>query len=186
MYTRIPIIALAVCLTVASSAYALRLKGNSRYTDKKVGKVENTVSDLESRIDNLETSVENDSEEQDKRIAQLEKKVDDLSKELTALDKWAHEKWDKGVEELEKANEKAENASKEAKKGVRTSSYSLGLLLPVAAIILIILGFAFWPRKTVSPSSSADSSDRPKCPRCGWEHDPKDTVCKNPNCKTQF
>ncbi len=26
----------------------------------------------------------------------------------------------------------------------------------------------------------------PKCPRCGMEHDPGDTVCKNPNCKTQF
>ena len=26
----------------------------------------------------------------------------------------------------------------------------------------------------------------PKCPRCGLEHNPDDTVCKNPKCRTQF
>ena len=29
-------------------------------------------------------------------------------------------------------------------------------------------------------------ADLPKCPRCGLWHDPNDTVCKNPNCRTQF
>lgn len=29
-------------------------------------------------------------------------------------------------------------------------------------------------------------ADLPKCPRCGLGHDPSDTVCKNPNCRTRF
>ena len=37
-----------------------------------------------------------------------------------------------------------------------------------------------------SPFASAGPGARPKCPRCGWEHDPGDTICKNPACKTQF
>ena len=42
-----------------------------------------------------------------------------------------------------------------------------------------------------SPKSNVTASPHlgnglPKCPRCGMEHDPGDTVCKNPKCKTQF
>ncbi len=186
MNTRIPIIALAICLFAILGAYAKPDKDDKAYTDKKVGEVASWVATVqksvehhETRIKALEISVKKDLEEQNKRISELEKKVDDLSKKLAALDKWSHEKWDKGGEELEKANKKTEKVDKK-------SSYSLWLLVPVTIVILAVVVFAFWPRKTVSPSAVAESSDRPKCPRCGWEHDPKDTVCKNPNCKTQF
>lgn len=179
MNTRIPIIALAICLFTTLVTYAKPDKDDSKYTDEEVGKVQKAVEYHETRIKALETSVKKDSEEQNKRIAELEKKVDDLSKELTALDKWCHEKWDKVVEELEKANKKTEKVDKKC-------SYSLWLLVPVTIVILAVVVFAFWPRKAVPPSLPPDPSDRPKCPRCGWEHDPKDTVCKNPNCKTQF
>ncbi len=176
MNTRIPIIALAICLFATVGAYAKPDKDDSKYTDEKVGKVQKSVEYHETRIKALETSVKKDSEEQNKRIAELEKKVDDLSKDLAALDKWAKEKWGIGVQELEKVKDQ----------DPKVPFWVKLLLFSVAAIILAVLGFAFWPRKTVSPPSSAESSDRPKCPRCGWEHDPKDTVCKNPNCKTQF
>lgn len=179
MNIRIHIIALTICLFATLGAYAKPDKDDSKYTDEKVGKVQKTVVDHETRIKALETSVKKDSEEQNRRIAELEKKVDSLSKDLAALDNWAKEKWGIGVKELEEANKKAE-------KGVRKSSYSLWLLMPVSIVILAVLGFAFWPRKTVPPSVPPESFDRPKCPRCGWEHDPGDTVCKNPNCKTQF
>lgn len=55
----------------------------------------------------------------------------------------------------------------------------------IAAIIFAVLGLFFWPRKSIS-TASGNASGRPKCPRCGWEHDPGDTICKNPACKTQF
>lgn len=176
MNTRILIIALAICLFTTLVTYAKPDKDDSKYTDEKVAKVEKTVSAHETRIKALETSVKNDSEEQNKRIAELEKQVDDLSKDLATLDKWAKEKWGIGVQELEKVKDQEP----------KVPFWTKLLLFAVAAVILAVLGFAFWPRKTVSPSASAESSDRPKCPRCGWEHDPKDTVCKNPNCKTQF
>ncbi len=40
---------------------------------------------------------------------------------------------------------------------------------------------------TINQKRPLDSgSTLPKCPRCGQEHAPGDTICKNPNCKTQF
>lgn len=59
------------------------------------------------------------------------------------------------------------------------------LLWGIGVLIIAVMGFIFWPRKPIS-SAYADPYKRPRCPRCGWEHDPTDTICKNPNCKTQF
>lgn len=60
-------------------------------------------------------------------------------------------------------------------------------------LAIAILGFFIWVRtgsKIVTAQASQKQtevdSNLPKCPRCGQEHDPTDTVCKNPNCKTQF
>lgn len=53
------------------------------------------------------------------------------------------------------------------------------------SLLLGIIGCLRHPgsaRKTISPEST--DPEMPKCPRCGKEHDPSDTVCKN--CKTQF
>ena len=60
------------------------------------------------------------------------------------------------------------------------------VLLLTAAVVCVILCFMFWPRKSNSGTTRHASSDKSRCPRCGWEHGPNDTICRNPNCKTQF
>ena len=60
-------------------------------------------------------------------------------------------------------------------------------------LAIVILGIVMWMRTgskaiaaTAAQKQAATDSALPKCPRCGQEHDPGDTICKNPNCKTQF
>lgn len=65
-------------------------------------------------------------------------------------------------------------------------SWVLFIIIVICIIIFAFAIFLFWPRGKSSTSSFVNSSSRPKCPCCGREHDPGDTVCKNPNCKTQF
>lgn len=174
MSTRIHIIALAICLFTTVCAYAKPDKGDKAYVDQEVKILIERFGKDEQRIRNLEKRESDNNTAQNERIIELEKKVDVLSKQLAALKKWAEGKWETGVVELEKAKEP------------RVPLWVKILLFAVAAIILAVLGLAVWSSRAVTPSNPAESSDRPKCPRCGWEHDPKDTVCKNPNCKTQF
>lgn len=178
MKTNLLLIFLAICFIVSPNAFASRDKDDTKYTDEQVAKVQKQVSGHEERIKELEKSVNEDSDEQNKRIAELERKVEDLSGKLAELKEWGEEKWTTGKRELEKANEKAKDGSEK-------SNLALWILVPVVAVVLVVLGFFFWPRKPVSPPSS-DVSARPKCPRCGCEHDPSDSICKNPACKTQF
>lgn len=66
----------------------------------------------------------------------------------------------------------------------------LKIIVGVLGIALVCV--AVYRRKGVqslsSPATIADTSPvtRLKCPRCGMEHASDDTICKNPNCKTQF
>ena len=179
MKTKLLLVIFAISFVVAPFAFAGGPdKADSKYTDEQVAKVQKQVSGHEGRIKGLETSVKKDSDEQNKRIAELEKKVEDLSGKLAELKEWSEEKWNTGKRELEKVNAKA-------KDGREKSNLALWILVPVVAVVLVVLVFFFWPRKPVS-SAVPGASDRPKCPRCGWEHAPGDTVCKNPACKTQF
>ena len=54
----------------------------------------------------------------------------------------------------------------------------------VAGFVLGRVGRQSPAPNIVAPSCS--DNGLPKCPRCGMEHNPGDTVCKNPKCKTQF
>lgn len=157
------------------------LKNTSNATAKKTDEIEKRLVSLDSL--NKKNSEQSHTtakkvEELEKRLATADKKIADQSKQIQTLREWVEEKWELGKGELARANEKADQ-------GIRTGSYSLWLIIPISAAILVVLGFFFWPRKTVS-SPMVNVSGRPKCPRCGWEHDPADTACKNPACKTQF
>jgi hypothetical protein len=68
----------------------------------------------------------------------------------------------------------------------RNANIALWISLSIVLSVLGVLCLVFWPRKSKVASPNPTLSDRHKCPRCGWEHDPDDTVCRNPNCRTQF
>ena len=65
-------------------------------------------------------------------------------------------------------------------------SWALYIIMTVCAIVIAFVILVFWPQRKSNSSTSVGPTSRPKCPYCGWEHDPGDTICKNPNCKTQF
>lgn len=69
---------------------------------------------------------------------------------------------------------------------IKRGSVARWVLLLTAVVVCVILCFMFWPRKSNSGTVRHASSDKSRCPRCGWEHGPNDTICRNPNCKTQF
>jgi hypothetical protein len=157
------------------------LKNTSNATAKKTDEIEKRLVSLDSlNKKNAEQShtTAKKVEELEKRLAAADKIIADQSKQIQTLREWVEDKWELGKGELARANEKADQ-------GIRTGSYSLWLIIPISAAILFVLGFFFWPRKTVS-ALAVDVSGLPKCPRCGREHDPADTICKNPACKTQF
>lgn len=149
-------IALFVCSLAAFDACAFT--SDKKYTDQIVAEVENRIR----RTDDA----------QSRRIGELENKVEELSKELSALENWTKEKWGVSIDELKRVDGK--------------SSVSIWLLLLIVVVIVAILAFAFWPRRRLESVLTSDSGLRPKCPRCGWEHDPGDAVCKNPACKMHF
>ena len=148
--------------------------------DARIKPVKTQVADHDKRIKALESSVKKDSDDQNKKIALLEKRLEAQEMELKKLRDWGEKKWNVGKEQLEKANKSADG-------GNRKGNLALWILLPVAAIVLLFAGFFFWPRNRGGQTATAiDPGTRPKCPRCGLEHDPGDTVCKNPACKLQF
>lgn len=211
MKTRIHIIAFAICLFAALGAHAKRDKDDSAYTDTQVKilterfvKDEKWIVDLEKReksnnatqtarieqlekeIDQLSTKLadlekreKSNTDAQTERIEQMEKEINQLSTKLADLQKWEEDKWKVGKDELSKAQ-------KTAQVGNAKGIIALGILIPIAALVLLFAGFFFWPRTRGETPAPPPSGTRPKCPGCGWEHDPGDTICKNPSCKVQF
>lgn len=156
MKTMLVSLTLPICLVAAFNACAFT--SDKKYTDQ-------IVAEAEYRIRQTDDA-------QSRRIVELENRVNELSRELAALENWTKEKWGVSVDELKRVDGK--------------SSVSIWLLLLIVFVIVAILAFAFWPRGRYKPGLSSDSNLRPKCPRCGWEHELGDTICKNPACKTHF
>ncbi len=181
MNTRIPIIALAICLFAVSAALARNPDPKKADVDCKAY-VNQKVRETNDRIDSLKSTSNatgKKAEVLEKRLEELYQTVQKQSETINTLSG-----------QLKEVQGKLQiNANEIASLPRDPPPTPLWVKMPLAiivALILAVLVFAFWPRKTVSPSVSTESSDRPKCPCCGWEHDPKDTVCKNPNCKIQF
>jgi hypothetical protein len=112
-------------------------------------------------------------------IERLQREIDDLESENNSL-KAENERLKDENEELRKtiADRKGEDVG---------SSTLFGKWF---VVIPILFGLGFFVLRRKKPSShraqNAFEDQRPKCPRCGQEHNPGDTICKNPNCRTQF
>ena len=67
---------------------------------------------------------------------------------------------------------------------------TLIILIPIAIIVIAFLIYLFYPSQAKKEMDSAIAStiknnvSQSKCPMCGWEHAPDETVCKN--CGTKF
>lgn len=106
------------------------------------------------------------------RIQKLESDVSSLQKKVDSLR-------DKGAKNIDALDSKVQGTG-------RNANIALWISLSIVLSICGTLCLVFWPRKSKTIAINPTLSDKHKCPRCGWEHDPGDTVCKNPNCRTQF
>lgn len=154
-------------------------RDDMKYTDGKVKKVRDewveshnklveVVDEKTVQIKELQASVNKSDKVLNNRIEELQASVNELQAKVESL-------WEKGA-----------TIGRKGDKTDIKANVALWITIPIVMVICGVLGFAFWPRKSKSVPVSAARSDQRKCPRCGWEHDPSDTVCKNPNCKTQF
>lgn len=116
------------------------------------------------------------------QLAQAKEELRDVQKQLAGTQKEL-EKRQREIGTLQKEVENQRQRADTAEAGKQR--YGLVLLF-VALSIVGFGGWLFFPRKVDCSPSDLSASGRPKCPRCGWEHDPSDTICKNPDCKTQF
>ena len=160
--------------------FAFALESDKAYTDRRVKQVEDKVSNLKTqdiqplseKVSTLEAKVDQQEKALDEQSAKIKELIDSLNETRSLLD-------DK-LAAIEQLKTDADGTQTKA-------NLMFWILLPVASMVLLFLGFFLWPRKTQSAGSAlVFDTGRPKCPRCGWEHDPGDTVCKNPACRTQF
>ena len=127
------------------------------------------------------------------RMAELESRIDNLNMELCKLHMAVSNYWATGAKNLDalqtdvaEYTKSLERVRGRADVGSRNGTLALLISLSIGLVIIGIICLVFWPRKPVQAVSSRVSADENKCPRCGWEHDPGDAVCKNPKCRTQF
>jgi hypothetical protein len=89
-------------------------------------------------------------------------------------------------EELKKKNEELEKKNDAADKNKSSTSQIMWLWLLLFLFVVGVVRLIF-RNKSLYDSVPPPSGDvLPRCPRCGQEHGPDDTVCKNPACRTQF
>ena len=134
-------------------------------TDGIIRRYDNIIDGVNRRLDELRSSTNKKDEALNRRIDELQASVSKLQKRVDSL-------WEKGATNLDKADTKA--------------NVALWITIPIVMVVCGILCLAFWPKRSKSLPPNPALSDKLKCPRCGWEHAPGDTVCKNPKCKTQF
>lgn len=162
----------AVLLLFLLGSMACRAESDKDYADRRIRESEgritkvtlqqNTeIAKLQDRVDKLEKSLQAQAETNKQLSAQLENLKKDLGEQIQTTD------------------------TKADKVGKRWM-IALWVGIPLLVLVLLGVGFLFVPTSSRSGISSREGGGRPKCPRCGWEHDPGDTVCKNPACKTQF
>lgn len=121
------------------------------------------------------------------------KKLEEEYKRCIDTNEWRKKK----IEELEAENselkdklnrlqfEKEPDASESPSEHSAKSAWKRAWWLVAFATILIVVFRLVTRKKSLSGPIDAGNT-LPKCPRCGQEHDPGDTICQNPACKTQF
>ena len=123
------------------------------------------------------------------RVEPLEKKVETLENRLAAIQKAVSNYWETGTNNMDAIQAAVRQTDQRIKdienkpNGGAKGTIALLITIPTTLVLVAFMALAFWPKKASAPSVPQSKN---KCPRCGWEHDPNDTVCKNPSCKTQF
>lgn len=112
-------------------------------------------------------------------IKALNERIQKLESDVSSLQEKVDSLWDKGAKNLDDLDSKLQGTG-------RNANIALWISLSIVLSICCTLCLVFWPRKSKTIAINPTLSDKHKCPRCGWEHGPEDTVCRNPNCRTQF
>lgn len=164
-------ISIATLLLFLLGAIICQAESDKKYTDRRLEEVRTVNS------------------EQDRKLLEMNVRVDKLEESLQIQAKTVNQL----IEQLENLQNKlGENAEKINKLDTKTEKvgkrWVIALWVGIPVVVLLLAGvvFLFLPTPFLSSTGQQDGSGRPKCPCCGWEHDPGDTVCKNPACKTQF
>lgn len=143
--------------------------GDKAYADRRLRE---EMSPIRRQLADLSSDFGKKSESNDESISALNKRIEELQKSINDLQEKVDDYWSKGATNLTRTDTKA--------------NVALWIISLTALSLCAVLCLIFWPRKSVANTVSTTLSTKRKCPRCGWEHDPGDTICKNPNCKTQF
>ena len=154
------------------SAFAKVEWGDKAYTDRRLSE---EIGPIKDDINSLTTNTSSNT----KYIKELDKRIKELELKVSELQETVDRRWNKGAKNLDDLGAKVKGTNRNANIALWIS---LSIVLSVSGVLILV----FWPRKSRTASLSPTLSDKHKCPRCGWEHDPGDTVCKNPNCRTQF
>ena len=160
-----------ICVMVLVLSPFAKAESDKDYSDRRLSE---EIGPIKSNIRRLIDGIGRHTEAintLNERIQRLESDVSRLQGKVDSLEK--------GATNLETIGRKGDKTDIKA-------NVALWITIPIVMVICSILCFAFWPRKSKPVTISSARSDQNKCPRCGWEHDPDDTVCRNPNCRTQF
>ena len=155
-----------IVLVFSSFVNASPDKDDMKYTDEKVTELRNYLVKYHNML------VENVNGKK-VQIEELQKSVKELQARVDRVDGLR----EKGAANLETVGRKGDITDIKA-------NVALWITIPIVMVICGILCFAFWPRKSKSVAISSARPDPHKCPRCGTEHAPGETVCKH--CQTQF
>lgn len=143
------------------------------YNDNDARKaVQPTINTINERLNRLQSSTAKTDDDLSRQIKELRDSVSELQNKVDGL-------WKTGATNLENIGRKGDKADIKA-------NVALWISVPIVMVICGVVCLVFWPKKTRAVAINSASTDKNKCPRCGWEHDPRDIICKNPECKTQF
>lgn len=172
MKTKVSIFAFVLFLL---GVIACQAESDRKYIDRQVdelterivegNRVQNKeLGELNSRVEKLEERLQTQTETINKLIEQLNNLQNTLGKNAEQISILGDEK------------------EKDGKRWV----IALWIGIPIIVLLLLGLVFLFLPTPSNPAGGALEGSENTKCPRCGWKHDPGDTICKNPDCKTQF
>ena len=154
------------------SQFAKAEWGDKAYSDRRLSE---EIRPIKHDINSLTEGTSSNT----KAIKALNERIQKLESDVSRLQKKVDSLWDKGAKNLDALDNKVKGTD-------RNANIALWISLSIVLSVFGVLCLVFWPRKSKVASPNPTLSDKHKCPRCGWEHDPDDTVCRNPNCRTQF
>ncbi len=86
---------------------------------------------------------------------------------------------------LKKENEKTKSELQEAQKQAKTRGIIIiASVCTVSLIFALFVALLYRNKRRKAHEHTDCSTNNSRCPRCGWEHDPTESVCKN--CGTHF